>query len=123
MYVIYDTKNYYAALADEEEELGIADSGTTGNFCEVDEPVINKRLDPNPIKIKQPDGTKLMPAYLCNLDIPWLPNDITEVHILPGLATKSLISIKKFVDGGCQVIFDETLCKIYFKGCLVLSGG
>ena len=59
----------------------------------------------------------------CNLDIPWLPNHVTEAHIAPGLAHASLISTRKFCEAGCKLIFDTKECRVYYKGKPVLAGG
>ena len=48
---------------------------------------------------------------------------MTEAHIVPGLAYLSLLSTKKFCEAGCKAVFDETECRVYYKGKLVLSGG
>ena len=52
-----------------------------------------------------------------------MPHEMTKAHIVPGLAHSSLISTKKFCEVGCKVVFDETECRVYYKGELVLSGG
>ena len=61
-------------------------------------------------------------SHFIYLDIPWLPNEITEAHIVPGLAHSSLILTHKFCVAGCQVTFDQQECKVYHKGRLVLVG-
>ena len=62
-------------------------------------------------------------THTWNLDIPWLPNHVTEAHIVPGLAHASLISTRKFCEAGCKVIFDANECRVYYKVNLVLEGG
>ena len=59
---------------------------------------------------------------MCNLDIPWLPDALTEAHIVPGLSHSSLISTIKFADAGCKVLFDMNKCRVNYKGALVLTG-
>ena len=51
-----------------------------------------------------------------------MPHEMTEAHIVPGLAHSSLISTKKFCEAGCKVVFDEEECRVYYKDKLVLSG-
>ena len=75
-----------------------------------------------PVAIKLPDGTIIYSTHTCNLGIPWLPHEMTEAYIIPGLARSSLISTKKFYDAGCKVVFDKTECRVHYKGEMVLSG-
>ena len=58
-------------------------------------------------------------THTCNLDIPWLPHEMTEAHIVPGLAHLSLISAKICFEAGCRVVFDKTECREYYKGDIV----
>ena len=50
----------------------------------------------------------------CDLTIPGLPPPAAEVHIVPGLAHASLISIKKLINAGCNVHFDKDCCSILY---------
>ena len=100
----------------------VFDSGATGNFIIEGAPVVNKCVDLNPISITLPDGQTITSTHTCNLDIPWLPHNITEAHIVPGLLHSSLISTRKFCDAGCKVEFNETGCKVYYQGKLVMKG-
>jgi hypothetical protein len=58
--------------------MGIADSGATGHFLKNDAPVTNKQVAINPINITLPDGSKIQSSHTCNLDIPWLLDEITS---------------------------------------------
>ena len=77
----------------------------------------------NPISITIPNGKSMISTHTCNLDIPWLPNHVTEAHIVPGLAHASLISTGTFCEAGCKVIFDTRECRVHYKEKLVLAGG
>jgi hypothetical protein len=101
----------------------IADAGATGHFVMHGAPVINVKPTASPIKITLPDGQFILSTHTCNLNIPWLPSFMTEAHIVPGMAHSSLISIKKFCDGGCKVMYDMTEVRVMYKGKVVLSGG
>ena len=103
-------------------QWAISDSGATGHFLVEDALVINKQPAQKPIQIMMPDGSKLLSTHTCNLDIPWLPDTMTEAHIVPGLSHASLISTRKFCDAGCRVAFDEDECRVYYKNNLVLIG-
>lgn len=76
-----------------------------------------------PFTIKLPDGTLIYSTHIGKLDIPWMPNNMTVAHIVPGLSHSSLISTKAFCDAGCKVTFDEWECRVHYKGELMLTGG
>ena len=103
-------------------EYAILDSGATAHFIIKGAAVKNEQTTSNPLKIKLPDGTFIHSTHTCNLDIPWLPHEITEAHIVPGLSHSSLVATRKFCDVGCKITFDMDECRIYYKGKLVLSG-
>ncbi|NCG02080.1 MAG: hypothetical protein GWP22_01255, partial [Actinomycetales bacterium] len=107
-----------------ERSLGCSDSGTTSHFIMKDamEHVTNIRPTKNPIRISCPDGSVIHSTHECNLDIPWLPDEMTRAHIVPGLKNASLVSTRIFCNAGCRVIFDEWECRVYYRGQLVLTG-
>ena len=76
----------------------------------------------HPITITLPNGKVIQSTHTCNLDIPWLPAQITEAHIIPGLAHASLISTRKFCDAGYKVVFDMNECRVYYNRKIVLVG-
>ena len=78
-------------------EYAISDSGATGHFLVEGAPVTNLQVADNPISITIPNSKSITSTHTCNLDIPWLPNHMTEAHIVPGLAHASLISTGNFV--------------------------
>ena len=100
----------------------ISDSGATGHFLAEGAPVINKRIADHPITITLPNGKVIQSTHTCNLDIPWLPAQITEAHIVPGLAHASLISTRKFCNAGCKVVFDMSECRVYHNRKMVWVG-
>jgi hypothetical protein len=104
------------------EQYALFDSGATAHFLVQGAPVINKKPVVKPLKIKLPEGNFIESTHTCNLDIPWLPTNVTEAHIVPGLQHSSLISTRKFCDAGCKVIFETEECKVFYKNELVLSG-
>ena len=85
--------------------------------------MVNVRAAEFLIARKLPDGSIIYSTHTCKLDIPWLPKEMTEAHIVPYLQHSSLISTEKFCEAGCKVVFDERECRVYYKGELVLSGG
>ena len=94
--------------------FGLSDSGASAHFLIEGAPVTNLKIVDNPIRIKLPDGDIILSTHTCNLPIPWLPAEMTEAHIVPGLAHSSLISTKKFCEAGSVVVFDEQECRVYY---------
>ena len=103
--------------------MAIADTGATGHFMMKNAPVINIQPAISPITITLPDGKTIKSTHTCNLNVPWLPATMTAGHIVPGMAHSSLISINKFCDGGCKVVYDENEVKVEYNGKIVLAGG
>ena len=99
----------------------MSDSGATAHFIVDGAPVTNIKKADFPLKIACPNGGYIYSSHTCNLDIPWLPNEMTEAHIVPGIE-RSLIATRKFCDAGCQVVFDMDECRVYYQGKLVLTG-
>jgi hypothetical protein len=100
----------------------LSDSGATSHFILDGAHVINIQIDPNPITITLPDGATLRSTHTCNVDIPWLCQEATKAHIVPGLTHASLLATAKFCDAGYTVSFDATQCRIYDGTTLVLKG-
>ena len=100
----------------------ISDSGATGHFLVENAPATNICPASKPITITLPNGKTIKSTHTCNLDIPWMPNEMTQAHIIPGLAHSSLISTKVFCDAGCKVAFDEFECRVNFNNKLMLAG-
>ena len=103
-------------------QMALSDSGATGHFLVDGAPAINIQPTQNPIHILLPNGNRIQSTHTCNLDIPWLPNHVTEAHIVSGLSHSSLISTRKFCAAGYKVIFGEDECRIYKDDTLVLVG-
>ena len=96
--MMFDTAQVTRAVT-----YAISDSGATGHSLVEDAPVVNKKLAVKPIQILLPNGKTIVSTHTGNLDIPWLPDSMTEAHIVPGLSHSSLISTRKFCDAGCRV--------------------
>ena len=81
----------------------VSDSGATAHFIVDGAPVTNVKKADFPLKITCPNGGHIYSSHTCNLDIPWLPNEMTEAHIVPGIE-RWLIATRKFCNAGCQVV-------------------
>ena len=132
-------RNYFAALALNENAVrdaptkgppqhssdaatALSDSCATSHFIIDGAHVINKRIDRIPITIMLPDGATLKSTHTCNVDIPWLRQEATKAHIVPGLDHASLLATAKFCDAGYTITFDATQCKIFDGTTIVLKG-
>ena len=92
----------------------ISDSGATAHFIVDGAPVTNIKKADFPPRVTYPNGGFIYSSHTCNLDIPWLPDEMTEAHIVPGIEIL-LIATKKVCDARCQVVFDKEECRIYYK--------
>jgi hypothetical protein len=94
----------------------IADAGSTGNFLGTNTPVINQPPAANPNSILcNPNGSTIHSTHEAKLDVPGLPAAARKVHIVPGLASHSLLSIGQLCDAGCDVTFTATDTTILYK--------
>ena len=90
----------------------IADTGSTAHFFTISAPLTNKCVTDTPISIHNLNGTIMISTHVANLDIPALPPEAQHVHIVPALASNSLISIGQLCDAGCAASFDATTIKV-----------
>ena len=95
-------------------EYALSDSGALSHFLVEGSAVVNVRIAEFPIAIKFPDGSIIYSTRTFNLDIPWLPNEMTEAHIVTGLQHSSLISTRELCEAGRNIVFDERACRIYY---------
>ena len=102
--------------------MAVADAGVTGHFVLPGTPVTNIKIARHPLKINLPDGDFLTSTHTCTLDIPWLPKEAKEAHIVPGLAHASLKSIKILCDAGCKVTYNDDECRVYYNKKIVWPG-
>ena len=114
--------NYTTAHLKIAKNMAMADAGATGHFVLPGTPVINIKIARHPLKINLPDGDCLASTHTCTLDIPWLPNEAKEAHIVPGLAHESLISIKILCDAGCKVAYGDDEFHVYYNNKIVWLG-
>ena len=80
------SKTYKVNDRTQMRKWAIADAGATGHFMMMGAPVVNMKPATKPITIKLPDGKDIQSTHTCNLNIPWLPPQMTEAHIVPGMA-------------------------------------
>ena len=71
----------------------ILDSGATSNFLTSTAPVTNIQPTTTPIVACLPNGEHMTSTHTCILDIPMLPAAAHQAHIIPNLASHSLILV------------------------------
>jgi hypothetical protein len=61
-------------------------------------------------------------THTAELDLPGLPLAARQVHIVPSLTSKSLISIGQFCDAGCTVAFTATTVTVAHAQQVIITG-
>ena len=88
-------------------EWAILDSGATSHFLVSAAPTRNRQFTTSPLKVRLPDGGYVSSTHTCDLDLPLLPTKARLGHIIPGLASHSLLSVVKLCNAGCEVTFTK----------------
>jgi hypothetical protein len=99
--------------------MAIADTGATSIFIVEGTDVANKQVALKPLTDNLPDGNRVMSTHICDNNIPGLLIILTE-HIVPSLATASLMGIHPLCKAGCTVVFDNNKYDIMFNGKVIL---
>ncbi len=97
-------------------------SGATSHFLMTAAPVTNMRPTIKPIIARLPNGERVHTMHMCTLNIPALPASAQHVHIIPGLASHSLISVITLCNAGCNVVLTKIGCTIMYCGKVILYG-
>ena len=70
-----------------------------------------------------PNGQQLKSNNVaCELNLPQVPEQGRQAHLLPGITHSSLISIGQLFDAGFQATFDQTSVNITNHGDTILTG-
>ena len=100
----------------------ILDSGATSNFLMTDAHMFSRTPTDDPINVTLPDGSKVRSTHKCVLDLPQLPMEARKGHVIPGLASNSLISVVTLCNAGCDITFNKCDVEDKYKGKIVLTG-
>ena len=129
---MYPTHNYAFAAAsllktittDAEtiKRWAILDSGATGHFLTTDAPALDITPTMTPITARLPNGDRVQSTHTCTLDLPSLPVNARAAHIIPVLASHSLISAVTLCNAGCNVNFTKIGCTISYRGRTLVCG-
>jgi hypothetical protein len=94
-------------------ETAMVDSGCTGHFLLVNAPCLSKVKSQNPLTVPLPNGATMESSHTATLDIPELNKAVSIVHVSPGMANHSLLSVGKLCNEGYTVTFRNasvTIC-------------
>ena len=98
----------------------IVDSGASNHYLTTKAPATEILPATSPISITLPDGTTVESTHTCLLDLPQLPLEARRAHIIPQLASHSLISVPTLCNAGCHVHFAENECTISYKNNTIM---
>jgi hypothetical protein len=77
-----------------------ADSAATDHFVTINAPISNQRPTAQSIKIRAANGGILESTLVSEISQPLLPLQARHVHVVPGLASMSLLAIGPLGDAG-----------------------
>jgi hypothetical protein len=100
----------------------ILDSGATSHFLTTDAPTSNIIPASVPLIARLPNGDKVQSMHTCTLNLPNLPASARAAHIIPGLASYSLLSIVTICNARCTATFTKINCTITYRGHTIICG-
>jgi hypothetical protein len=100
----------------------ILDSSATSHFLMTNAPATNIVLTTKPIIVRLPNGERVHSTHTCTINIPSLPPRARAAHIIPGLASHSLLSIVSLCNAGCTIHFTKIGCTIIYCGRTIICG-
>ena len=63
-----------------------------------------------------PNGDIVRSSHIAELDLPLLPSAGRTSHIVPGIESRSLVSVVKLCNDGCRVDIKNISCEIRYQG-------
>jgi hypothetical protein len=103
--------------------MAIADTGASGHYIRPQDPHTTNGNTQTTITVGLPNGDTLQSNNTgFALDIPQLPQEARQAHLLPGLTHSSLVSIGKLCDEGCEATFDKNKVVVSKDDTTVLTG-
>ncbi len=75
-----------------------------------------------PLIARLPNGDKVQSMHTCTFNLPALPIGARAAHIIPGLASHSLLSVVTMCNAGCTVTFTKINCTIAYSGRTIICG-
>jgi len=100
----------------------IADTGASQHYLHGNAPISNFNINGTPTLVNTANGQSIQSTGQAKLLLPNLPPGSKDCHIMPSF-TNNLLSMGKFCDAGCTVIFTDTEVKVIKKtGAIILQG-
>ena len=100
----------------------IADTGASHHYLNGKAPTTNFTSTATPTSVTIADGKRIQSSGQAELLLPNLPPGTEDCHIMSSF-TNNLLSMGRFCDAGCTVIFTDTDVKVLSKtGALILHG-
>jgi hypothetical protein len=75
-----------------------------------------------PLIARLPNNDKVQSTHTCTLNLPNLPAGTRAAHIIPSLASHSLLSVVTMCNAGCTVTFTKINCTITYRGHTIICG-
>ena len=100
----------------------IIDSGATSNFLVTEATVADVVTAHNPLTVTIPAGSRVQSTHNCKIAIADLPEKARLGHIIPGLASHSLILVITLCNAGCKVLLTKIKCIVTYRGRMVITG-
>jgi hypothetical protein len=117
--VLLRTITTYAATI---KQWAILNSGATSHFLTTDAPASNIIPASVPLIARLPNGGRVQSMHTCTLNLPNLPAGTRAAHIIPSLASHSLLSFITMCNPECTVTFTKINCTITYQGCTIICG-
>ena len=103
-------------------DWAIIDLRATSNFLVTEALVVDIVPAVNPLTVTIPNGYRVQSTHDCKIAIPDLPEKARIGHIVPGLASHSLVSVIKLCNAGCKVTCTKIKCMVKYRGRVVHTG-
>ena len=120
--MIHHTKHHITNKPTHQNNTGVADSGATRHFLIESKGHKNIKTLSSPIPITILDSGTIYATQTCELDYHELPHKDRIAYIVPEMKNYSLISIKQLCDAGCQVLFQQKDCTVFFNNKIIMRG-
>ena len=102
------------------QNWAILDSGASSHFLLSTAPVVDKRIAKTPLTVTLLNGDVVSLSHIAKLNLPLLPQAARTAHVVPGLASHSLVSVVKLCNAGCEVDIRDISCEIRYKGKTIM---
>jgi hypothetical protein len=89
------------------KQWAILNSGATSHILMTNMPATNIVPTTKPIIAHLPNGKRVHSTHICTINIPSSPSRARAAHIIPGLASHSLLSIVSLCNAGCTIHFTK----------------